>query len=63
MDWPFDLPPIFLLAMFAAVVVALVLINSIVRTRRMGITDVRCNACGETHPPFARFCRRCGNRL
>lgn len=22
-----------------------------------------CAACGAPHPPFARFCRRCGQRL
>lgn len=22
-----------------------------------------CGACGAAHPPFARFCRRCGQRL
>lgn len=22
-----------------------------------------CPACGEAHPPFAQFCRRCGRRL
>jgi hypothetical protein len=22
-----------------------------------------CGACGAPHPPFAQFCRRCGQRL
>lgn len=22
-----------------------------------------CAACGAAHPPFAQFCRRCGQRL
>jgi predicted amidophosphoribosyltransferase len=23
----------------------------------------QCAACGAAHPPFAQFCRRCGQRL
>ncbi|HEY8666609.1 MAG TPA: zinc-ribbon domain-containing protein [Tepidisphaeraceae bacterium] len=22
-----------------------------------------CRSCGQSHPPFAAFCRRCGTRL
>jgi hypothetical protein len=30
--------------------------------RRLGGQQT-CPACGEAHPPFAQFCRRCGRRL
>ena len=33
------------------------------RRRFRGIAGTMCRSCGATHPPFAQFCRRCGQRL
>jgi hypothetical protein len=49
-----------------ATVVVIVLIFSISQGRRNpgwpGQQRV-CGSCGAAHPPFAQFCRRCGQRL
>jgi ribosomal protein L40E len=47
-----------------ALVVA-VFIVSIAAGRRNGnrMQGRMCRACGAAHPPFAQFCRRCGQRL
>jgi ribosomal protein L40E len=32
--------------------------------RQMASTDLKlCKSCGTSHPPFARFCRKCGKNL
>jgi len=56
-----NLNPIFLLVV-VVVIVALVLIFSTGR-RAAPFVGRTCRECGAGHPPFAKFCRRCGKRL
>ena len=50
-----------LLVVLAVGLVVMVLIAS---PSKNGGDDKRvCGGCGAAHPPFARFCRRCGNEL
>ena len=46
-------------------VVIFLLVVSMASSRRDGArTDFRlCQSCGAGHPPFAQYCRRCGQRL
>ena len=46
-----------------ATVVVVVLIFSISQGRRHLPMQRVCGSCGAPHPPFAQFCRRCGQRL
>ena len=48
-----------------AVVVAILLIITAAQHRRHAAATQRrmCRACGLPHPPFARFCRRCGRAI
>jgi hypothetical protein len=50
--------PRFIIILVFAFVVVLVLLKP--GGRRHSYT---CRQCGATHPKFARFCRRCGQRL
>ena len=53
-------------AAVAVVVVLLVVATAAAaqRRRQAAGTDARlCRACGMPHPPFARFCRRCGRAI
>ena len=45
--------------------VVVVLIFSISQGRRgmLRMQQRVCGSCGAAHPPFAQFCRRCGQRL
>jgi hypothetical protein len=46
------------------VVVILVIIGFSQGRRSLSRMQGRvCPGCGMTHPPFAQFCRRCGQRL
>jgi uncharacterized OB-fold protein len=47
------------------VMVAIIVFVSVVFSKsHMGEGVGRvCKNCGASHPPFARFCRRCGQRL
>ena len=55
---------------FVFLIVAMVIVYRIVaatarnhRRHAMG-TDARiCRACGQSHPAFAQFCKRCGAKL
>jgi hypothetical protein len=51
-----------ILILLAVLVVALVLVFSTGR-RAAPFAGRTCRDCGAGHPPFARFCRRCGKRL
>ena len=61
------LPPFVLIVL----ITALVLAASSIPPRRMRRHQQRlatarpiiCRSCGAEHPPFARFCSRCGQRL
>ena len=50
------------LLILVVVIVALVLIFGGGR-RASSFIGRTCRDCGAAHPPFARFCRRCGKRL
>jgi len=44
--------------------VVLIVLISTWTSRRQGRFGQRmCGSCGAAHPPFAQFCRRCGQRL
>ena len=46
------------------VAVVVILLVATASTRRRGFLQQRmCRSCGASHPPFAQFCRRCGQRL
>jgi ribosomal protein L40E len=54
---------------FLVTLVIIFVVIAIVRTARMHrrhswMTQPRlCRGCGTSHPPYARFCRRCGREL
>jgi len=46
------------------VAVVVIVLIATASTRRRGLMQQRlCGSCGASHPPFAQFCRRCGQRL
>ena len=45
------------------VIVVLIFSMSSGRRRMLHMQQRICGACGAAHPPFAQFCRRCGQRL
>ena len=46
------------------IVLVLLVITATQHRRHAGETDQRlCRSCGTSHPPFARFCRRCGRAM
>ena len=48
----------------AVLVVALLILTALQHRRHAGATEQRmCRSCALPHPPFARFCRRCGRGL
>jgi hypothetical protein len=48
----------------AVLVVALLILTALQHRRHAGSTEQRmCRSCALPHPPFARFCRRCGRAL
>jgi hypothetical protein len=52
------------LGIAAAVLVVLLIVTAARHRRHAGATEQRlCRACAQPHPPFARFCRRCGRAL
>jgi ribosomal protein L40E len=54
--------PILVLLVIGGIVVVVLTARS--HRRHSMMTDVRvCRACGQSSPPFAQFCRRCGARL
>jgi hypothetical protein len=47
-----------------AIVLLLLLITAVQHRRQIDETVQRpCRSCGTAHPPFARFCRRCGRAI
>lgn len=47
-----------------SVVVVLLVLTALRHRRHAAATDTRlCRACGESHPPHARFCRKCGGAM
>jgi len=55
--------PAFLIIVFAVVVILLFLTASRSRRNLPFLEQRQCPSCGAGHPAFARFCRRCGQRL
>ena len=48
----------------AVVVTILLIITAAQHRRHAGATERRlCRSCSLPHPPFARFCRRCGRAI
>ena len=46
------------------IVLVLLLITASQHRRHAAETDPRlCGGCGTSHPPFARFCRKCGRPI
>ena len=52
--------PRFLFLAFVVVVVMYLIVGP---SRRRASAQRMCRNCGASHPYFARFCRRCGQRL
>lgn len=51
------------LVVLACVVLVLVIKRRGGTSRRPMIGEKLCRTCGESHPIWANFCRRCGRRL
>jgi hypothetical protein len=51
------------LIVLVVVIVAVLLIFGSGRRGTGSLAGRACRDCGTGHPPFARFCRRCGKRL
>jgi hypothetical protein len=49
--------------MLTWLIVALVIAVIFAPSRRSSTAGHTCRHCGAAHPPFARFCRRCGKKL
>jgi predicted amidophosphoribosyltransferase len=49
--------------LLVATVVIIIVTSSSRPRRRLGLGNRQCNACGQSNPAFAQFCRRCGQRL
>jgi hypothetical protein len=63
MDNVLDISPVMIFVL-AIIAVALVTGAASQRRRRRWWPQGRpCGHCGQIHPAFARFCRRCGARL
>jgi len=45
------------------VVIVLILSGSASRRNALRPDQRPCGSCGAAHPPFAQYCRRCGQRL
>jgi ribosomal protein L40E len=58
-----ELPPLFIMIVIFAVVFVLVTTAQQHRRHSWRTQQRLCRACGTSHPPFARFCRRCGREL
>jgi predicted amidophosphoribosyltransferase len=59
----FDLPPVFLIFVGGVMVVVIMMLLGVRRPMAGGRMPRLCRACGAEHPPFARYCRRCGREL
>jgi hypothetical protein len=56
--------PVRTLLIILAVLVVLLVVTALQHRRHAAATANRlCRACGESHPPHARFCRRCGTAM
>jgi hypothetical protein len=57
---------VFFVLLFVAISIIARIVASTARNHRRHAlnTDARlCRACGQSHPPFAQFCKRCGAKL
>lgn len=56
--------PVRALLIVLAVVVVLLVVTALQHRRHAATTaNCLCRACGESHPPHAHFCRRCGTAI
>jgi predicted amidophosphoribosyltransferase len=56
--------PAFFLVFVAAVLLFLLIATASQHRGYSARTQTRlCSGCGQSHPPFAEFCRRCGRKL
>jgi len=62
MDNVMDIPP-FMIWILVIIAVAMFAGATQRRRRRLWLQGRPCGHCGQMHPTFARFCRRCGARL
>ena len=58
-----EVPAIFVFIVIFAVVFVLVATAQQHRRHSWRTQPRLCRACGTSHPPHARFCRRCGREL
>ena len=58
-------PPVFLFILAVAVILLILLMRAAGGNRRhgSGAGERQCRGCGTSHPTYAAFCRRCGQRL
>ena len=56
-----ELDPVFVFVVVLVVVVLVAVLSG--RGRGRGWAQRICKSCGASHPVYARFCRRCGQRL
>jgi ribosomal protein L40E len=57
---------LFVVFLFVALTIVYRVVASTARNHRRHAldTDARiCRACGQSHPAFAQFCKRCGAKL
>ncbi|HSV12675.1 MAG TPA: zinc-ribbon domain-containing protein [Tepidisphaeraceae bacterium] len=57
---------LFVVFLFIALAIIFRIVAGTARNHRRHAlqTDARiCRSCGQSHPAFAQFCRRCGTRL
>ena len=57
-----DFPP-FMIWIFVIIAVGMFAGTTQRRRQRLWLQGRPCPRCGQIHPVFARFCRRCGSRL
>lgn len=56
--FPFHLPELWIILL-----VLFLLVGGASRRRAARVGQRLCSSCGAAHPGFARFCRRCGQKL
>jgi ribosomal protein L40E len=60
----FSISFLMILLPLVAIAIAAVLATALRHQDHAKLTDGRiCRSCGQSHPPFAQFCRRCGKKL
>ena len=55
--------PLFVEISLLLLVALVVMVLIVSPSKKRGDVKRICGGCGAAHPPFARFCRRCGKEL